>query len=104
MSIKWSKRKVKALKASIRHWERLAGGKRREDEGIGPVHCALCRAYSTNGSCPIAEYTGVDGCGNTPYGEADETEEEFGLDSPEFLAAAAKELKFLRGLLPKDER
>ena len=102
-----SKRAEKALHASIEHWERLATGKQRKREALGPGDCALCRLYYTNDckSCPISRKTGEIRCRNTPYNAAYNAAYPSGrpcdFDSPEFRKAARAELRFLRGLLPK---
>lgn len=95
---------LKALRASIAHWERLASGKRRAGEIPGWRHCALCRSYLENSpyclGCPVAD-AGHKRCVGTPYVRADIQAFRYGLNSSEFKSAAAKELAFLRGLLPK---
>ena len=101
---------LKAREASIRHWERMRDGRRRivgkrgEQELEAPFapHCALCRRFREGGcaGCPVADSTGVSHCEGTPYDEAYGAWHRNGPDSPEFRAAAAREVKFLRGLLP----
>ena len=63
-----------ALKASIRHWKRLASGKRRKGEWMLSDDCALCGLF-------IEDHCGA-----------------------RFKAAARVELKFLESLLPKRKR
>jgi hypothetical protein len=91
----------KALMKSIQHWKRLATGKRRRNEVVGPQYCALCEMFIENlgcEGCPVQQATGCSSCGETPYREANRHCRD--LDSPVFKEAAAKELKFLKGLLP----
>jgi hypothetical protein len=52
---------LKALKASIAHWQRFAAGKQREGESIFSDDCELCdlffqssRLWKCQG-CPVAE-------------------------------------------------
>ena len=106
--MKWSGRQIKALKASINHWKRLASGKRREGEVAGAEHCSLCLAYSDAEcrSCPVAIFTGDILCINTPYRRAAAIAydrrgliSDRALDSDEFKAAAVKELVFLKKVL-----
>jgi len=102
---------LEALRKSIDHWDRLASGNREINEEVGRTWCDLCSLFNndtTRGSklclgCPVHERTGETGCECTPYDEAYTAESEYGLDSPEFKAAALKQLEFLRSLLPKDE-
>lgn len=95
----------KALTESIAHWRRLTTGKRKRNESIGIVDCALCamfRPYSKHcDGCPVYVSTNSR-CGrSTPYSNASEAQSIYGLDSPEFKTAARAELNFLRSLLPK---
>lgn len=105
----WTSEAIEAHAKSVEHWERLASGKRKPGESIGPDYCALCalfwkpaaRHVNCDG-CPVKETTGRGGCLKTPYGEAEKAEEHAGLDSPEFRLAAQAELEFLRSLRPKE--
>lgn len=62
----------KALKGSIRKWERIVAG-----TGIdkGGDNCPLCTQFANekNGwgciGCPIAEHTGASDCARTPYSD-----------------------------------
>lgn len=101
---------LKALKASIEHWKRLATGKRKQDEDIGVSHCALCLEFITTycRDCPVKKKTGLWYCEGTPYHEVNDVREhevydlgKHGLNSKPFKRAAKKELKFLQSLLPK---
>lgn len=95
---------LKALKQSIAHWKRLSTGKRRLGERVGASQCALCSLFlhihSCKG-CPVADKVERSGCSLTPYGHARDAHDAYGIDSPEFKAAAKVELKFLQSLLPK---
>lgn len=95
----------RALLKSIEHWTRLATANRKPNEALGPHDCALCKLFWSNincDGCPIKEHTGASGCAFTPYGNAEEAADSYGLDSPEFLAAAQVELDFLKSLLPSE--
>src|SRR5689334_6486097 len=89
-----------ALNNSIQHWERLASGQRLDGEGPYGDCCALCKLFFTRlctcDGCPVKLKTGLDGCQGSPYWEAQKRWIEVGADSPEFKAAAAKELEFLK--------
>jgi hypothetical protein len=100
-----------ALCKSIAHWDRLASGKLEPNEQVGRNWCDLCSLFNNDTTrghklcigCPVHECTGETGCKGTPYDDAYTAESEYGLDSPEFKAAALKQLEFLRSLLPKDQ-
>ena len=100
-----------ALKASIRHWKRMAAGKRRNKESPTADHCALCKEFQDNfgdpdfcTGCPVSEKTKLTGCLGTPFSEAWRAWRNCGGDSPEFKAAARKEIEFLESLLPKRKK
>ena len=62
----------KALKASIKHWERLVSGREKLGEGLGPSHCPLCKKYIDNsdgfcGGCPVAAFTNSVFCDGSPH-------------------------------------
>jgi len=65
--------KLKALKESIEHWERVVENPKKEE--IGYKECALCSLYRRNfeaggcEGCPVYEKTGKHGCHGTPYKE-----------------------------------
>lgn len=89
-----------ALEKSIEHWERMRIGTQCEGEEPDAISCALCRTFPDNCSgCPVNNVTGR-GCSKSPYYDARFAWEEFGPNSPEFRAAAQKELDFLKSLRP----
>lgn len=95
-----------ALRASIAHWERLAGGARNET--IGPQGCALCRLfyYERCDGCPVREATRRTLCCASPYEMAEDCF--FRRDNSaeawaRWIAAAKAELDFLKNLLPKNK-
>lgn len=97
---------LKALKASIAHWRRLAEGKERKGERPGRSDCALCDAFIDRGmcgceGCPVAAHTTLPSCLNTPFRAAYEAWWIRGASSPRFRKAAQRELVFLESLLPK---
>ena len=106
MTIKWSKRKLKALRASIRKWEQIV---KREIGDEGCDNCPLCHLYFDNGCshCPIRETTNQDGCLGTPYEEWCDAHRAWATSFPyiansiEERKIAQRELDFLRSLLPK---
>lgn len=109
-----------ALQKSIAHWERLATGNRKPDELVGGSWCALCDEF--NGSipfdercqgCPVYEKTGKRFCAGTPWvaiervidHHYDEQATAEWLDNTEEARElAAKELAFLKSLLPVEEK
>lgn len=95
------------LKASIRHWNRLATGTTRPGEDTSGKFCALCKLfYSLDGcgQCPVKLRTGKSFCLGSPWADARDAYEDDGLESKEFKSAARKELDFLKSLLPKGRR
>lgn len=102
---------LKALEQSIEHWERLANGKFADNETPTADHCALCKLFFENREeedrckgCPVYNRTGFTSCFETPYGDAYNAFDDYGLDSESFKDAAHKELAFLKTLLPKDQQ
>jgi len=114
--MKLSKRKEKALRQSIAHWERMANGKRRKmfNHATGGYEleepfagfCSLCVIFSFNGlrssvctKCPVYMKTGRENCDNTPYEVAEYAFYRYGIDSYEFKKSAQEEVDFLKSLL-----
>jgi hypothetical protein len=106
-----SKKAQKALEASIRHWKRMASGKRRkmkfnngEMELEEPCAdcCDLCRIYLPTmcGGCIVCK-DGYSGCNDSPFEIAYELFGQKGANSPEFKEAAQKEVEFLEMLKDK---
>lgn len=99
---------LKALKASIAHWRRMADGKAHGGEEPYGEHCALCdmflNEFNRCTGCPVATRTGEIDCNNTPYWKARNAWDDYGRDSKHFRAAARKELAFLKSLLPKGKK
>ena len=108
---------LKALKASIAHWERLDNNGPSKEEPIGCDSCALCKRFANvsplrcttkaGERCPVFAKTGSPGCKDSPYGNALYLTLPFGntltpgVTFDEWRAAARRELAFLRSLLPK---
>ena len=63
MKTKWSKRKIEALRGSIKKWGKIYDGTGADE---GDENCPLCKIYSCD-SCPIGEAIGTEGCFGTPY-------------------------------------
>lgn len=97
---------LKALKASIAHWKRLADGKARKDERVGRRFCALCKLFNSDTKleqcvgCPVMLKTGRSGCVSTPYSTANNYFSAYGSKHKIFRAASELELEFLQSLLP----
>jgi len=91
-----------ALRASIKHWERLLLG---HDTLMGPGACPLCQEFKTVDEecdgCPVYEHTGKPYCMGTPYDNAaDHHKQGRSVRTARGLVAIWKELQFLRSLLP----
>lgn len=95
---------LRALRASIAHWKRMAkNGIKGKDEPYAE-ECALCALFLAEGCfrCPVFKSTGEEECGHTPYFEARDNYEfgkYTGKDS-NFKISARKEVQFLESLLP----
>jgi len=101
---KLTKKAARALRGSIKKWEGIVAGT-IEDEG--PDNCPLCKAYMVSflncGNCPLAVFDPDQGperggCAGTPYMEYDPYSKDKG------MAAAKKELRFLRNVLKHGEQ
>lgn len=108
-----------ALQKSIAHWERVATGNRQPDELVGGGWCDLCTEFNHSMSwnkrckgCPVYEKTGEQFCAGTPWveiervldGRCGEEATADWLDTDEAAELAAKELAFLKSLLPVEEK
>ena len=98
-----SKRALKALKASIKHWENLP--KSTCNDFPSARHCALCRLYNNEQEpknccmgCPIYKVTGEAGCECTPYTVAAKVFWDRGRMSPAFKKHS--KLQLLETLVP----
>jgi hypothetical protein len=96
---------LRALKGSIKKWEKIAAGKGVDE---GPDNCPLCKLFWSENfdckGCPVSARAGMGGCRGTPYDEwalAVEFKDDLKADTPRLKAIARKELRFLRSLLPK---
>ena len=97
---------LKALKGSIRKWERIVAGTGADN---GWENCPLCKLHldkDCNG-CPVKAATGKACCWDTPYSDDWAKSVRRGRSCWGFAntlarkAAARKELAFLKRLLPK---
>ena len=107
---------LKALKGSIKKWEKIVAGK-----GIdtGYKNCPLCKLFNSgkdcDDACPIKLQTGISGCDGTPYEEwCDHQYYIYIIDQdrktrrvfkirPDCKRLAQAELDFLISLLPEGE-
>jgi hypothetical protein len=103
-------RTLKALKGSIRKWEKIVAGKGRD---FGMSNCPLCKLFSTGyyctgtPCCPVAGKAGEGDCRRTPYvawvKHIDTCRMYIGGGMcPTCKKLAKKELQFLKTLLPKE--
>lgn len=102
--MKLSARQIKALEASISHWEHNASASSFDEIHIGPRFCALCKNYwATNcRSCPVKLHTKKIVCAGTPWESC--TSAKAKKDLPAFLEAAKAELHFLQAILAEAEQ
>ena len=94
-----------ALESSIKHWERMAEGRRRPGETPNAASCALCRRFLLNTKnscetdkgevCPVRISTGKAFCRETPYYKANDA-----WGRPSFEIHARKMIEFLETLRP----
>lgn len=100
----WNKTQLKALRASILHWERML----EDEEGdTGPLQCSCCIEYNSAKNdpsdcmgCPIYQFTKKQYCYGTPYWAAVDAEEIAGdMGSPDFKSSAQKMINFMNKVL-----
>lgn len=98
---------LKALKGSIKKWEKIVAGK---GDDMGWFNCPLCLKFSENfcKGCPVSDKTGVVNCRETPYGKwvrsfGKRIVYPLGANTPKRVELAKEELEFLKSLLPKDK-
>jgi hypothetical protein len=111
-----NKATLKALKGSIRKWERIVAGDGGDD---GAANCPLCREFRFGVEfgrvvdcvgCPVMAESGLPYCSGTPYTGwmqyHDGLARAFPLNAstPEEISLAQAELDFLRGLLPRKKK
>jgi hypothetical protein len=103
---------LKALKGSIRKWERIVAGDGGDE---GAANCPLCREFRFGVEfdcvgCPVMAETGLPYCSGTPYTDWMRYHDGLGrmvpLDavSREEISLAEAELDFLRSLLPQKRK
>ena len=99
-------RTLKALRGSIKKWEKIVAGTGVDQ---GTYNCSLCALFYSDyhcAGCPVAKATGLHLCEGTPYIEwaCPERNGTIRLDSGRVSARlkrlAQAELDFLKGLLP----
>ena len=91
---------LKALKGSIRKWQRIVDGSGSDK---GRHNCPLCKIYYEKGckGCPVMKATGKLECDGSPYDTDWDGGNLFNMaDTDKQLVAAVKELRFLKSLLP----
>ena len=102
IGMKWNKEQVKALKGSVRKWQRIIN-----DTGVdlGTDNCPCCKLYYKYNcrGCPIRIVTGQRQCNSTPYDRILGTWELLGKDFSSYSElqkqAAKDELYFLKAIL-----
>lgn len=105
-----NKTTLAALRGSIKKWEKIVKG---TEVDVGHDNCPLCRLFLRNWGgcrdCPVGKNTGRSFCGGSPYVEwadlgGDYDDPALTLKSPAHMAAAKRELRFLKSLLPKAKK
>lgn len=111
-----NKQTLKALRGSIKKWERIVTGHGRDE---GSKNCPLCQEFMFRDrpcyGCPVMKRTGQASCRGTPYMEFYHvaSEENFALGDvykgnhvagPRAQQAAIDEYEFLVSLLPPGEK
>jgi len=97
---------VDALVGSIRKWQRIVSG---VEADRGANNCPLCKMFYSKWparcvGCPVYSHTRQEECRGTPFWDFISTCTDYDnrwADTPALRAAAAEELHFLVGLLPK---
>ncbi len=107
-------RTLQALKGSIEKWERIVAGTGGDRGYRNCPLCALFLRYSepTCEGCPVAAKSGRPNCEKTPYIAWHESgdrsyeaiDKSWFAHGPKSLAAAKRELAFLKSLLPKEAK
>ena len=109
-----NKETLKALKGSIKKWEKIVDGRGVD---LGVTNCNLCGLFVQDGcrGCPVNDVT-LDSCNGSPYEDWERHHEDFhnqGLDCEDYRIVgkcrtckklAREELEFLQSLLPKDTK
>lgn len=106
-----NKKTLKALNESIAKWERNAKAETPANYLTTPADCPLCELFfgypKYCEGCPVAECTGEAVCDGSPYDDAAKAGKNW-TDHPQSnayryaaRAAARKEVRFLRSLLPE---
>lgn len=106
-------RTLKALRASIKHWEDNVEARSPHNASAAASKCALCEMFTLDPDdcctgCPVSNATGQTECENTPYYTARTALVVWRKEpsNDELRAAwrkgAQAELDFLRSLLPKE--
>lgn len=107
---------VRALRKSIKHWERMRKADPNEARECPNANdCDLCnkfrKLHELNGGhfcdgCPVKAKTGLDSCLGTPFAKAADAFGNFrsGYGSRlNWKRLATKEIRFLKSLLPKSK-
>lgn len=109
------KKDVELLKGSIGKWLKIKQSVKAVD--VGADNCSLCVKYFEKEceGCPIYEYTGEEGCADTPYDKWHDHQEDLHdlgdwgdehhrfVDCDKCAKLANEMLGFLVGLLPVKE-
>jgi hypothetical protein len=101
---------IKALRASVRKWNRIAAGNYYSE---GPNNCPLCKLYWAKdcAGCPVRQFTRLAYCAGTPYevwenlptGNTNGPGDRQYAASVLAMTVAKTEANFLRALLPRKQ-
>lgn len=110
-----NKKTLKALKQSIAKWEKNTKAETPDQYLTGYADCPLCNLYwhDVCNGCPISEKTKKLCCSSTPYEKCRDhwddwdykfaRREGYAKSKRLAIAAAKREVKFLKSLLPEGE-
>lgn len=97
---------LRALDASIEHWEKNANAASPSDVSVKADDCALCNLFLHKkcAGCPVAQASGINLCLNTPFEFAADEWRRWKWDEPRgdkyFRIFALAELSFLKAIRP----
>lgn len=103
-------RTLKALNASIAHWQDNASADSPGAAKVSSEDCALCSLFFNRDckGCPVSNFTGATACDGTPYYGAYSLWRQWenrGVNSEDrFRSAAVDMVIFLKALLPKTKK
>lgn len=114
---KLTKEQRATFRLSVTKWVKIVEGSGVDEGGENCPLCSLytgdlCEAENLGSLCPVADFSGVSECRCTPYigwiahhqSDCHSGEDPYRVRCKECLSLARKELRFLMGFLPENER